>query len=93
MLHIDSVEPTVLFTKGQHELLQWVKITIENTSEAARVNLGGTFKIGGTAIASIVPTPMGVRLLGDGKVPYPGAHWIETARLGLKIESGKKYTR
>ncbi|MFC1716529.1 glycoside hydrolase family 38 C-terminal domain-containing protein [Candidatus Poribacteria bacterium] len=90
MLHIDSVEPTVLFTKGQHELLQWVKITIENTSEATRANLGGKFKIGGTAIASIVPTPMRLRMLSGDRVPYPGSHWAETARLGLKIESGKK---
>jgi len=89
MLRIDSVEPTVLFSKGEHELLQWIKITIENDSEPVQASLGGSFIIGGVEICSIVPMPV-IREGEKGGYTYPGRHWIEAGRLGLKIESGKK---
>jgi len=39
MLRMDSVEPTVLFSRGKHGLLQAVKIVIESDSEAAEADV------------------------------------------------------
>ena len=39
MLRMDSVEPTVLFSRGRHGLLQVVKIVIESDSEAVEADV------------------------------------------------------
>ena len=85
MLRIDSIEPTAIFSRGKHELLQLVNIVIENTSGTVQANLGGGFRVGGATIAGLVPSV--ARVVDDGKFAFGAS---ADAGIALEIERGKK---
>lgn len=91
MLHIESIEPTILFKKGKHELLQLVNIVIENTADAVQANLSGSFKVGETIIAGIAPIEV-TRAEKVGKEKYEFSYSLRksaAAKLILDVERGK----